>query len=98
MAGVVSLSYPGDLDVTGGAGTGPKTAAEAAPKITVPVLFAFASGDSNAENPQALAAAVTSPGTSLVGRPGVSHGWDMLKVGPDDVRPEVLAFLASYAG
>jgi pimeloyl-ACP methyl ester carboxylesterase len=98
VAGVVSLSFPGELDVTGGAGEGPKTAAEAAPLITAPVLFAWASGDGSAEDPQGLAAKLTSPGTQLVGRSGVSHGWDMLKIGDDDVRPDVFAFLQSYAG
>lgn len=97
VAGVVSLSYPtGSLDVAGGTGDGPKTPDEAGPLITVPVLFAFTAGDRLAADPQELAAKVAGPDTRLVGRAGVSHGWDMLRVGDDDVRPDVMEFLESY--
>lgn len=98
VAGVVSLSYPnGALDVTGGAGSGPKTPDEAAPLITAPVLLAYTIGDRMAAKPDDLVAKVAGPDKRLVGRPGVSHGWDMLRLGDDDVRPDVLAFLQSYA-
>jgi pimeloyl-ACP methyl ester carboxylesterase len=100
IAGVVSLSYPdNDLDVTGGSTTWPRTPAEAAPLTTAPMLLCFTAGDASARSakPQALIASAQSPAKQLVGRPGVSHGWDMLKVGADDVTAEVLAFLQSYA-
>lgn len=100
VAGVVSLSYPdNDIDVTDGAGAGPHTPAEAAPKITAPMLLCFASGDTSATTakPQELVDASPAPAKQLVGRPGVSHGWDMLKVGTDDVTTDVLGFLQSYA-
>jgi pimeloyl-ACP methyl ester carboxylesterase len=99
VAGVVSLSYPDDnLDVTGGTGADPHTPAQAAPRITVPLMLCFTNGDQFAKNakPQQLAAKVPSTVKELVGRSGVSHGWDMLKVGPDDVRDDVLRFLQSY--
>jgi pimeloyl-ACP methyl ester carboxylesterase len=97
VAGVISLSYPdNDLDVTGGAGAAPRTPAQAAPKITAPVLLAYTVGDRQAADPQPLAAQLHGPVAQLVGRPGVSHGWDLLKVGTDDVRPDLLAFLQSY--
>ena len=38
-----------------------------------------------------------SAARQMVGRPGVSHGWDMLKVGDYDVRPDILGFLQSSA-
>src|SRR5690606_20152120 len=100
VAGVVSLSYPdNDLDVTGGAGAKPHTPAEAAPLTTAPMLLCFATGDKQAAaaKPQMLADAAPGPAKQLVGRPGVSHGWDLLKVGADDVSPDVLGFLTSYA-
>jgi pimeloyl-ACP methyl ester carboxylesterase len=94
VVGVVALSYPDDgLDVTGGAGAAPHTPIQAAPLIRVPLLVCFATGDRSAAKPDALVAAATGAKPEMVGRPGVSHGWDMLKVGDDDVRPEVLAFL-----
>jgi len=98
VAGVVALSYPDDsLDVTGGGGSGPKTPTEAAPLITAPVLIAYTTGDPQAAKPDDLIAKLNGPEKQLVGRSGVSHGWDMLKLGDDDVRPDVLAFLQSYA-
>ena len=98
VAGVVALSYPDDtLDVTGGGGSGPKTPADAAPLITAPVLIAYTTGDPQAAKPDALIGTLNGPEKQLVGRPGVSHGWDMLRLGDDDVRPDVLAFLQSYA-
>lgn len=100
VAGVVSLSYPdNNLDVTDGTGDGPRTPAEAAPKTTAPMLLCFTAGDKQAQNakPQVLADIAPAPAKQLVGRPGVSHGWDLLKIGPDDVSADVLAFLQSYA-
>jgi pimeloyl-ACP methyl ester carboxylesterase len=98
VAGVVALSYPDDtIDVTGGGGSGPKTPSEAAPLITAPVLIAYTAGDRMAAKPDDLVAKLGGPEKQLVGRSGVSHGWDMLKLGDDDVRPDVLAFLHSYA-
>jgi pimeloyl-ACP methyl ester carboxylesterase len=100
VAGVVSLSYPdNNLDVTDGAGAAPRTPAEAAPLTTAPMLLCFTAGDkyASAAKPQALIDASPAPSKLLVGRPGVSHGWDMLKVGADDVTADVLAFLQSYA-
>jgi pimeloyl-ACP methyl ester carboxylesterase len=100
VVGVVSLSYPDDrLDVTGGTGSAPRTPLEAAGLLRVPLLLCFATGDPSAARPDTLVAAATTGGAraELVGRPGVSHGWDMLKVGDDDVRPEVTAFLESVS-
>jgi pimeloyl-ACP methyl ester carboxylesterase len=100
VAGVVSLSYPdNDLDVTGGTGPGPHTPAQAAPLTKAPLMFCYTAGDRNIARakPQKLVAASPAAAKQLVGRPGVSHGWDMLKVGPDDVRPDVIGFLQSYA-
>jgi len=100
VAGVVALSYPDDgLDVTGGTGDAPRTPAEAAPKINMPLMLCFTKGDQFAvkAKPQQLAAKSPSTAKELVGRSGVSHGWDMLRVGPDDVRTDVLRFLQSYA-
>ena len=100
VSGVVALSYPdNNLDVTGGAGKAPRTPAEAAPLTTAPMLLAFTTGDkaSATAKPDELVALALGPAKQLVGRPGVSHGWDMLKVGPDDVSAEILAFLESYA-
>jgi pimeloyl-ACP methyl ester carboxylesterase len=99
VSGVVSLSYV-DSDVTGGAGADPHTPKQAAARITAPMLLCFTAGDTQtaaAPEPQQLADAAHGPVKQLVGRPGVSHGWDMLKVGDDDVRPDLLAFLQSYA-
>jgi pimeloyl-ACP methyl ester carboxylesterase len=99
VAGVVSLSYPDNgLDVTGGSGDGPHTPIEAAPRITAPLLICFTADDRQAAaaKPEDLLAKVGSTAKQLVGRPGVSHGWDMLKVGDDDVRPDILTFLESY--
>jgi pimeloyl-ACP methyl ester carboxylesterase len=96
VVGVVSLSYPDDgEDVTGGAGSAPHTPLQAAPLIKVPMLLCFTSGDRQAAKPDALVAAAKDAQPEMVGRPGVSHGWDMLKVGDDDVRPDVQTFLAS---
>jgi pimeloyl-ACP methyl ester carboxylesterase len=101
VSGVVSLSYPDtDVDVTGGTGAAPHTANQAAPHITAPLLLCFTAGDRLAAASaaqQALANATGSPVKQLVGRPGVSDGWDMLKVGGDDVRPDILTFLQSYS-
>lgn len=98
IAGVVSLSYPDDnLDVTGGTGAQPHTPLQAAALITSPLLIAFTSGDRQAAKPDDLVAKVPGPAKQLVGRSGVSHGWDMLKIGQDDVRPDVQTFLTSYA-
>jgi pimeloyl-ACP methyl ester carboxylesterase len=100
VAGVVALSYPDDgLDVTDGTGADPHTPAQAAPKITSPMMLCFTSGDRQAAaaKPQRLAATSPAAVKELVGRSGVSHGWDMLKLGPDDVRPDLLRFLQSYA-
>jgi len=99
VAGVVALSYPDDnIDVTGGGGKGPRTPAEAAPLLTVPMMLCFTAGDPSirAAKPQNLEAKAPTTTKQLVGRPGVSHGWDMLKIGEDDVRPDVLGFLQSY--
>jgi len=100
VAGVVALSYPDDaLDVTGGTGADPNTPAEAAPLISTPLMLCFTSGDRLATKAKPQQLVEQSPATAkeLVGRSGVSHGWDMLKVGSDDVRPDVLRFLQSYA-
>jgi pimeloyl-ACP methyl ester carboxylesterase len=100
VAGVVALSYPDDAqDVTGGTGADPNTPAEAAPLISTPLMLCFTNGDQQATKAKPQQLAEQSPATAkeLVGRPGVSHGWDMLKVGGDDVRPDVLRFLQSYA-
>jgi pimeloyl-ACP methyl ester carboxylesterase len=100
VAGVVALSYPDDaLDVTGGTGSDPNTPAEAAPLIATPLMVCFTNGDQQATKakPQQLVAQAPATAKELVGRSGVSHGWDMLKVGGDDVRPDVLRFLQSYA-
>jgi pimeloyl-ACP methyl ester carboxylesterase len=100
VAGVVALSYPDDaLDVTGGTGPDPNTPAEAAPLISTPLMLCFTVGDQQATKakPQQLAERAPATAKELVGRSGVSHGWDMLKVGGDDVRPDVLRFLQSYA-
>ncbi len=100
VAGVVSLSYPDNaMDVTAGTGNGPRTPIEAAPRITAPVLICFTAEDrqATAAKPDELLAKIGSTAKQLVGRPGVSHGWDMLKLGNDDVRPDILSFLESYA-
>jgi pimeloyl-ACP methyl ester carboxylesterase len=100
VAGVVSLSYPDNaMDVTAGTGDGPRTPIEAAPRITAPMLICFTTEDkqSAAAKPAELVAKAGSTVKQLVGRPGVSHGWDMLKLGDDDVRPDVLSFLDLYA-
>lgn len=99
VSGVVALSYPDNaMDVTAGSGNGPHTPAEAAPLITAPLMICFTAGDRQAApKPQNLIDTVHSAAKQLVGRPGVSHGWDMLKVGDDDVRPDILGFLESYA-
>jgi pimeloyl-ACP methyl ester carboxylesterase len=100
VAGVVALSYPdGDLDVTAAAGPEPHTPRQAAPLITAPILIAFAADDRETDGSDAekLLGSSRAVDKQLVGRPGVSHGWDLLKVGPDDVRPAVRAFLDSYA-
>jgi pimeloyl-ACP methyl ester carboxylesterase len=100
VSGVVALSYPEDtVDVTGDTGSAPHTPAEAAPLITAPLMLCYASGDRDVQGakPQQLATKARGPAKQVVGRSGVSHGWDMLKVGDDDVRPDVLGFLQSYA-
>ena len=99
IAGVVSLSYPDNaLDVTAGGGSGPRTPIQAAPLITAPLLICFTAGDKQVTaKPQDLIDKVHSAGKQLVGRPGVSHGWDMLKIGDDDVRTDIMGFLESYA-
>jgi pimeloyl-ACP methyl ester carboxylesterase len=100
VAGVVALSYPDDAqDVTGGTGDDPNTPAEAASRISTPLMVCFTSGDKLATNAKPQQLVEQSPATAkeVVGRSGVSHGWDMLKVGTDDVRPDVLRFLQSYA-
>jgi pimeloyl-ACP methyl ester carboxylesterase len=100
VAGVVALSYPDDAeDVTGGAGADPRTPAQAAPKLAAPLMVCFTTGDKldDKARPQELVAQAPATAKELVGRAGVSHGWDMLKVGPDDVRPDILRFLQSYA-
>jgi hypothetical protein len=63
------------------------------------MLIAFAAGDREADGTDAerLLASSRAADKQLVGRPGVSHGWDMLTVGADDVRPAVRGFLDSYA-
>ena len=58
-------------------------------------MACYATGDPSAAKPDGLIALARGPAKQLVGRPGVSHGWDMLKVGVDDVRPDILAFLQS---
>ena len=101
VAGVVALSYPDDdLDVTGGTGADPNTPAEAAPLITTPlmaVLHQRRPARPTKAKPQQLVQQSPATAKELVGRSGVSHGWDMLKLGADDVRPDVLRFLQSYA-
>jgi pimeloyl-ACP methyl ester carboxylesterase len=100
VAGVVALSYPDDnLDVTAASGPDPHTPKQAAPLVTAPMLIAFAAGDREADGTDAerLLASSRAADKQLVGRPGVSHGWDMLTVGADDVRPAVRGFLDSYA-
>ena len=99
VAGIVSLSYPDDnLDVTGGTGKEPHTPIQAAGLITVPMMVCFTAGDKlGAPRPEDIVDAAHTAVKQLVGRPGVSHGWDMLKVGDDDVRPDLLKFLKSYA-
>jgi pimeloyl-ACP methyl ester carboxylesterase len=97
VAGVVALSYPdNNVDVTANAGKAPHTPLEAAPLLAAPVMVCFTSGDRQAAKPDDLLAKVPGAAKQMVGRPGVSHGWDMLKVGTDDVRPDILSFLQSY--
>jgi pimeloyl-ACP methyl ester carboxylesterase len=100
VAGVVALSYPDDAeDVAGGVGADPRTPAQAAPLLRTPLMLCFTSGDKldDQAKPEELAEQAPATAKELVGRSGVSHGWDMLKVGPDDVRPDILRFLQSYA-
>jgi pimeloyl-ACP methyl ester carboxylesterase len=100
VAGVVSLSYPDDgLDVTAGSGAAPHTPVEAAPLIKAPLLICFTAEDklSAKAKPTEFVAKAGSTVKQLVGRPGVSHGWDMLKIGDDDIRPDILTFLETYA-
>lgn len=99
ISGVVAISYPDDnLDVTGG-GSSPRTPAEAAPLIRAPVMLCFTADDPQVSKAKPIELAEKMPALDkqLVGRPGVSHGWDMLKAGVDDVRPDILGFLSAYA-
>lgn len=101
VAGVVSLSYTDNgFDATGGAaGSGPRTPAEAAPLITSALLICWAQGDRQvfAAKPMALYDTAGTQDRKLIGRPGVTHGWDMLKVGDDDVTADVLEFVEAHA-
>ncbi|MBX6749548.1 MAG: alpha/beta fold hydrolase [Micromonosporaceae bacterium] len=93
-AGVVSLSMPGSIDVTGGDTEGPTRPQQAARLIDVPLLMCWATSDRSATNPQPIVDASPATDKQVVTRDGGRHGWDLLTDGPHDVRPEVLAFLA----
>ena len=92
-AGVVSLSMPRSIDVTGGDADGPTTPQEAAPQIEVPLLMCWARSDGSATDPQPIVDAAPATTKQMVTRDGGQHGWGLLTDGPHDVRPEVLAFL-----
>jgi len=101
VAGVVALSYTDNaFDATDGAsGTGPRTPAEAAPLTTSAILLCWAQGDRqiSAAKPQVLYDRAGTADKKLIGRAGVTHGWDMLKVGDDDVTAEVMEFVEAHA-
>lgn len=96
VAGLVALSLPPDIDVTGGDPTPPTTPEAAAPLITVPLLMAWASADPSAMDPAPLIEAAPSPDEQVITRDGSAHGWELLTDGPADIRPEVLAFLHEH--
>jgi len=101
VAGVITLSYTDNaFDATGGAaGSGPRTPAEAAPLINSAILLCWAQGDRQVSGATPLAI-YDKAGTSdkkLIGRAGVTHGWDMLKVGDDDVTADVMEFMEAHA-
>lgn len=96
VSGVVSLSLPPSIDVTGGNGPEPTTPQAAAPLIDVPLLMCWAERDTSAVNPQPLVDASPAAEKQVITRPGSFHGWSMLNEGQADVRPEVLAFLEQH--
>jgi pimeloyl-ACP methyl ester carboxylesterase len=93
VAGVVSLSMPPSIDVTGGDTEGPTTPQEAAPQIKASLLMCWATSDRSATDPQPIVDASPATDKQVVTREGGLHGWGLLSDGPHDVRPEVLAFL-----
>jgi pimeloyl-ACP methyl ester carboxylesterase len=101
ITAVVALSFTDNgFDATGGAGgPGPRTPAEAAPLTTSAMMLCFTAGDPEVAKakPQALYDAAGTKDRQLVGRAGVSHGWDMLKVGGDNVSDDVIAFIDAHA-
>lgn len=97
VSGVVSLSLPPSIDVTGGDTEGPTTPQEAAPLIDVPLLMCWARADASATDPQPIIDAAPAADKHVVTREGGLHGWGLLTEGPHDVRPEILAFLEQHA-
>lgn len=98
VSGLVALSLPPGIDVTGGDDAEPATPEAAAPLISAAMLMCWATSDPNAVDPQPFVDAAPSPDKRVITREGGAHGWTMLTDGPADVRPEVLAFLQQYAG
>jgi pimeloyl-ACP methyl ester carboxylesterase len=96
VSGVVALSLPPAIDVTDGNGPEPSTAEAAAPLIDVPLLMCWADRDTSAVDPQPLVDASPGADKQVITRPGLSHGWSMLRDGEADVRPELLAFLEQH--
>jgi dienelactone hydrolase len=99
ITGVVALSYSDNaFDASGGAGGAPHTPAEAAPMITSAMMLCYTTGDPNIKGakPQVLYDTAGTADKQLVGRSGVTHGWDMLKLGGDNVSEEVLNFVEGH--
>ena len=97
VSGVVTLSLPPEIDVTGVDDANPATPEAAAPLITVPLLMCWATSDPSAVDPQPFVDDAPAADKQVVTREGRYHGWELLRDGPYDVRPEVLAFLERHA-
>jgi hypothetical protein len=63
------------------------------------MLLCWAQGDRQigGAKPQVLYDTAGTTDKKLIGRPGVAHGWDMLKVGGDDVTADVMEFVEAHA-
>jgi len=95
--GIVSLSLFSSTFNVSGSGDLVRSAEDAAPKITSPVLIGFAEADASSisrESAKALVAQTGSKATSKVVE-GSGHGWELLNGGRFE--DQVLAFLKTNA-
>jgi hypothetical protein len=100
VAGVAALSAD-ELDQQLAAPPGPRTAAEAAATVRVPVLLAVASDDPyvSLAGTRALFAAPGTPaaGKRLLVQPtGAGHGWEMVDAVPGGREPPLAARLTAF--